>query len=998
VRFGDAVTALAGEGERVFLEVSPHPVLVPAIEAGIDRNGDGNGDRGVVVGTLRRDEPGWQRFLQSAAALHTNGTPIAWDRLFDGASVIDLPTYPFQHQHYWLRPQPAAGDATALGLSAVDHPFLAAVTAVPGTGGLLFTGRLGPADHPWLADHTIAGAVVLPGAALVELAIRAGDEVGCARLDELVITTPVVLSADVDTDVRVVVGEPDNDGNRDTTVYFRREDDEWTPHAVGRLSSPADEPPPVIGEWPPEDAEPVDWEATYELMANAGYDYGPAFQGTQTVWRRGAEVFAEIALPDQAVAEADRFGIHPALLDAALHPAVADGVGGGGDDLVRLPFSWSGVRLYACGALTARVRLTPLGPDTMRVDIADLAGRLVAQVDSLTVREAPRTTVAAAAPEDAVHVVSWVPAELDGTLAGWGLIDGPGAEEIEQAFRATRLASVEAAPAGMPVVAPLFAGSHLDAPTEEPVADVLGVIQRWLADERHDQDRLVLLTRNAMGPGDTSDIVGAGVWGLLRSAQSEHPGRFIVIDVDDDPRSVALLPEAAAADYPQAVVRAGEVFIPRLTTVAAPPAEAIEPFDGTVLITGGTGELGGVFARHLVRAHGVRSLVLASRSGMAAPDADALRDDLEALGARVAVVACDVGDRAELARVLADMPGGSPLRGVVHAAGALRDRVITGMTPDDLAEVWGSKVSGAWHLHELTRDLELRLFVVFSSVAGLLGSPAQAAYAAANSALDALVELRRGLGLPGASIGWGLWSRVGAMASAGVAWDRLSRTGLRTISAQDGTALFDRALACGHPVTYPVRWDVRALRTASRPLPPVLHELFPPARRRRAEAAHDKGTAAQRLAALAPPRRRAALADLVRAEAAAVLGSSGTDGIGDDSAFRELGFDSLTAVELRNRLTAEFGLQLPPTLVFDYPTPRRLASYLFDALFGERDGDEESAVRATLASIPLGSLREAGLLEPLLALAGHPADTPEADPTDLDDLAPAELVRRALNG
>ena len=361
---------------------------------------------------------------------------------------------------------------------------------------------------------------------------------------------------------------------------------------------------------------------------------------------------------------------------------------------------------------------------------------------------------------------------------------------------------------------------------------------------------------------------------------------------------------------------------------------------GTVLITGGTGMAGSTLARHLVTHHGVRNLVLLSRRGPDAPGAADLVAELEAAGARVKVIACDAADRAALATVIADIPAQHPLSGVVHAAGVLDDAVVTSLTPERVDAVLRAKVDAAWNLHELTRDLDVSAFVMFSSMAGLVGSSGQANYAAANSFLDGLAAHRRAHGLPAISLGWGLWDQASAMTGGLDAADlaRLGRDGILALSSDEAMELFDTALIVDEPFMAPARIDLGALRAHAVAVPPMFTDLINAPTRRRVDdslaAAKSKSALAHRLHGLPEAEQHAVLLDLVRSHIATVLGNTTPEAIDPDKAFQELGFDSLTAVEMRNRLKTATGLALSPTLIFDYPTPNGLAGYIRTELAG----------------------------------------------------------------
>ncbi|UCM86665.1 type I polyketide synthase [Streptomyces marincola] len=1377
VRFDSVVRDL---GDRVFVECSPHPVLVVGI------------DDAPAVGSLRRDEGGMRRFLTSVGEAWAGGVSVDWRRATAGGRHVDLPTYAFQRRRFWLDDAGGAGDAEALGLRPAAHPLLRAAVPLAGDGELLLTGRLSLRDQPWLADHRVLGALPLPGAALLEAAVHAGDHAGCDLVEELTLGAPLVVPEDGGVHLQASIGAPDEHGRRALALHSRPDDAAdapWTRNATGVLAVAARRPGGAPqaraawrpAAWPPPEAEPVPVDGLYERLAAEGLDYGPRFKGLRAMWRLGEDTYAEVSLPPGPDEGPDPFALHPALLDAALHAAAPTGSG-----RVTLPFSWSDVALHATGATVLRVRLRPAGPDAVALDLADEAGAPVATVGSLTGRPVTRDRLTAAGGP-LLHV-DWVPAalpreaapggrwEVDGgtddtgpargtdpgglaDLTGLLGPDGPqptgNAGETGNAAAATdevpdvlfRL--FPPAPAG-PTGADGGAPQTPDGTAHAATHRALAAVRAWLADERHADSRLVLVTRGAVAaaPGESpKDPAHAAVWGLARSAQTENPGRVTLLDLDPAPGSPPVpretLARALAAEEPQLALRGGDILVPRLARsgpALQPPAgegpwrldvtrkgtlenvallphpdaagplapgqvriavraagvnfrdvllalgmvdqdvmggevggvvvetgpgvtgfapgdrvmgmvpasfgplavadhrmitalpgpwsftdgatvpiayltayrglidlaglrpgetvlihaatggvgmaavalarhlgaevyataspakwgtlramglpddrvatsrdlafeerlraatggrgfdvvlnslaqeyvdaslrllapggrfiemgktdirdagevEAAHPgttyraFDlidagperigrmlahladlfargtlgplpastwdvraapealrhmgqarhvgkvvltppgrtdpeGTVLITGGTGVLGTLVARHLVTAHGVRHLLLLGRRGPDAPGAAGLVDELAAHGARVTVAACDAADRDALAKVLAEVPDAHPLTGVVHAAGVLDDGVVTSLTPRQVDAVLRPKIRAAWHLHELTREADLGMFVLFSSATATLGGAGQANYAAANAFLDALAAHRRARGLPGLSIGWGLWERASAMTGHLEEADltRMRRSGLTPLSDADGLALFTAALDAPRP--HLVATGLDADRPTG-PVPPLLRGLAGvPARRAAAGPGAGGGERplAARLSALPAAERDALLLDLVREHAATVLGHAEPDGIRGGQAFRALGFDSLTAVELRNRLNTATGLRLPATVIFDHPTPSALAAHLGTRLApapaaparpdGAADGggtDEERRVRAALAAIPLTALRRAGLVDTLLRLAtgtgGDPAGGPggpaaEAEEGDIDAMDAEDLIGLALN-
>ncbi|WP_417281808.1 SDR family NAD(P)-dependent oxidoreductase [Actinoplanes digitatis] len=1203
VEFERTTRALLDAGHRLFLEISAHPVVTPGLRETIEDSGAA----AAALVTLRRDEGGLTRFRAALAEARDHGCLVEAGTLFPGAARVALPTYAFEHQRFWPRvTEPAGRDA-------LNHPMLGSAVRLARADGLVVTANWSLRTHPWLADHAVAGTVVVPGTALLEAVIRVGDEVGCGRVDELTLHAPVLVPPRGEVRIQIAVDAPDGAGLRAVTLHSSTGDG-WTAHATGSLAPTG--PAPAAGartEWPPAGAEALDVSDLYDRLAAAGYGYGPAFRGVRAAWRLGGDILADVALPDP---DAGAFGLHPALLDAALHPATLGPLSterGAG-----MPFSWTGVALHATGATALRVRITGTGPDTVAVTLADTAGNPVATIDALAVRPVGATT-ARAIEREALFEVAWTPVPPAGTAAGdYTLVRG---------------------------------------------TDPVGV----LADLQAGHDRLVVVTEGGAGDAVT-DLDAAAVWGLVRSAQSENPDRITIADLDGSPASLAALPGLIATGEPQLVVRRGEGFVPRLERVGArltiddparpwrldipakgtvdnlaivPAPDTAEPlgpgevriavraaglnfrdvlnvlgmypggarflgseaagvvlevagdvtglapgdrvtgmitggigthavadhrllttfpahwtfaqaaavpvvfltayyalhdlaglsvgerilvhaatggvgmaatqiarhlgadvygtasepkqhllradgfaddhiadsrtpdfgqvfadgfdvvlnslagefvdaslrllsdggrfiemgktdvrdaaeiragrgvayraFDlveagparigemltelvalfesgvlhhlpltawdvehatdafrfmaqarhtgkivltiprpwdpaGTVLITGGTGELGGLLARHLVAEHGVRHLLLAGRRGLDTPGARALSDELTAAGARVTVAVADVSERDDVAALLSLVDAAHPLTAVVHAAGLLDDGTVDALTGERIRAVLRPKADAARHLDELTRGHDLAELVLFSSAAGVLGSPGQGNYAAANAFLDGLAQRRRAAGLPGVSLAWGLWAQASGMTrhlgDADRSRSRQGGGGL-ALSTADGLALFDAALSARRALLVPVRLDTAGLRGRSRAeLPPMLRGLFGAVTRRRAETGGGTDLR-QRLAGLPAADRRETLLDLVISYAAAVLGHAGGAAVDAGQAFRDLGFDSLTAVELRNRLSTATGLRLSATLVFDHPTPQALATHLLAEL---TDGVAAAPARTSAAT------------------------------------------------
>ncbi|MFJ2967327.1 type I polyketide synthase [Streptomyces collinus] len=965
VRYADAVTTLYDQGVRTVVEVGPGGVLTALAQTVLADRDD------VTVQALQRlDRPEPAALADGIGTLHARGVPVDWEGFFagTGARRVPLPTYAFQHQRYWTDAL-AAGrrDAGGFGLDSTDHPLIGAALFPGDRDEALFTTRLSARTDQLLAAHTVAGETVVPGTVLAELAVRAGDETGCTAVDELVVDTPLVLPREGALHLQVRVGEPDTAGRRVLTVHARPDepDASWTRHAHGLLSTtplvPPADPEPATP-WPPADAEPFpatdqdDGEAPdpadelYDRFAAAGVRYGPAYRGLTRMWRRSGELFAEVALDPDTDPRAEGFGLHPALLEAALQPLYAAGLPG----LPSTALSWHGLRLHAVGADTLRVRLTPLpgADDTYAVRLTDPAGQVVAVADAVTVGPVPAAALRAARSRhrDALHHVEWIARPLPPASRNWltlGAAGDPDLPAVRAAVEGERIGAVR-------LDLTTAAGQSAQDAVRDTVGRALTWARQWLAEEALAAVPLVVVTRGAVavsGDEDVTDPATAAAWGLLRSAQSETPGRIVLVDVDGEPGPDALSAVVAAGE-PQAAIRgatapggAPRIHVPRLLRTPAPEhaadgARTVWDPDGTVLITGGTGSLGAHFARHLVTAHGVRHLLLVSRRGPDSPGAAGLCAELRALGATVTVAAADVADRTALAGVLASVPAAHPLRGVVHTAGVLDDGVIAAQTPGRLDAVLRPKADAAWTLHELTRDAGLTAFVLFSSVAAAVGGPGQSTYAAANAHLDALAQHRAAKGLPATSIAWGLWEQATGLTGGLTETDlkRIARSGFRTVPQDLGTALFDLALDTGRPYLVATPLDIPVLRRQPQ-VPVLLRSLVRVPVRATARGAADAGPAlADRLTGLDEAAQHTLVLDAVAAEITRVLGRSGT--VDPERPLQSSGFDSLTSVELRNRLAAMTGLRLPATLVFDHPTPRALAAHLRTELLAPQ-GDTE---------------------------------------------------------
>ncbi|MEU8244604.1 KR domain-containing protein, partial [Actinoplanes missouriensis] len=848
---------------------------------------------------------------RALAQAYVRGATVTTGALATNRPAVVLPTYPFDRRRYWM---------TAPARSGAGDPF-GATTMALASGGLAVTAALSHRDVPWLAEHVVAGRAVVPGTALLELALSAGRAAGTPVVADMVVEAPVTVSPDEEAELQLAVEPGDGIGRRPFVLYSRPApagpDDPWTRHAAGTFApEPADATAPASAARPLT-AVPLPVDDLYGELAATGYEYGPTFRGVRAAWTGDGDTYLELTLPDGVGVSG--YGTHPALLDAALHLTVRDLAAADGATWV--PFAWTGVRQFprrpGDSRTQVRVRVVPAGAGVIGLSITDTDGNAVAEVDRLELRPLPADVT-----HDALFTVAWRTAEFGSAQpaepSGWAVIP----------MESGNLDEVAAVPpAALVMLCPPAPEPFVPGAVHDLLHETLTVLQAWLTDERFTATRLVVATRHAVAVGDVPpDPAHAALWGLVRSAQTEEPGRIVLVDRDHADLTDDILATILGGDEPEVAVRDGVLSVPRLVrAVTRPGAGAGLDPDGTVLVTGGTGALAAEVVVHLVTAYRVRNLLLLSRRGPQAPHAARLQAELAALGAHAEVVACDVADRDALAAVIDGIPADRPLTAVLHLAGTVADATLGTLGAQQLASVLPAKVDAAWHLHELTRDRPLGAFLMFSSASATLGFAGQGAYAAGNAFLEALAIRRTRAGLPAQALGWGAWESSEGMAGRMAERDRhrLVRDGLRLIGTGEGPLLLDRAVTVPAAVVLPAPLDMAAVRAQARPRP-LFRALLPA----RASGAASDTTGWQRIAGMPAAERTNAIRDLVLAVVAEVLGYQDGSGFGAGSAFRDLGFDSLMLVELRSRLAAATGLSLPSSMLFDYPTPAAVAEFL----------------------------------------------------------------------
>ncbi|WP_394836552.1 amino acid adenylation domain-containing protein [Pendulispora rubella] len=943
VRFVDTVQTLQARGTTVYLECGPSGVLT-AMTAGCIPD---DGHR-LLVSSLRGEDD--VRDLGAAlGALHVGGRALAWSSVFDGtgAGCVDAPTYAFQGQRYWHEPTKARSDVRSVGLESREHPWLGAATTLAEGEGHLLTGLLSSRDHGWLGDHAIFGTVLLPGTGLLELAQVAAQAVGAHGVAELTISEPLVIAQGRDVRLQVAVSGPDADGLRAIAIYSQEPESggTWNRHATGQLrparanATPArDEAFAELAAWNLAGTERAELDGFYARLHEQGLHYGPTFQGLTELRRRDNVAYGRVVLPEAAKPHAAAYAIHPALLDAALHTLGGALEAGTEPGTVWLPFSWNEVELFAAGATELRVRAEVDGNGRAKLWVADGVGQPVLRVGALVLQRARLEQLQSLSRSRADHLyhVELQPiaaAEVSPSLEGTVVLGGdgslaralgvPAVSEVGESFSFQRV--ILDTRTAMP-------GEGLAQAAQRAVLEALASAQRLLSEPRLASAELLWVTRG---------LEHAAVRGFVRSVRSEHPERAIrLLDIDAESSDALLARAVATPGETDLALRDGHILAARLVRVQS-AVEARPEFapGGAVLITGGTGELGQALAQHLVRAHGVRHLVLTSRRGMDAPGAKALVHGLTSAGAdTVRIAACDVGQRDQVAALLANPE--HPWTAVVHLAGVVDDAALPGQNAERFARVLSPKIDGAVHLHELTAGLDLRAFVLFSSAAATFGAAGQSNYAAANAFLDALAAHRRAKGLAATSLAWGLWEPSGAGMTSHLGQAdllRLRRQGTQPLSVAEGLHLFDVALGRSEAALVPVKLDLaqlrRSLDEAHLAVPALLRALIRASSFGVAKAQASAQPASQlrdRLASLPEAERLAALTELVQREVTAVLGAASP--VASSKQLQELGLDSLMAVDLRNRLSKATQITLPASLAFDHPTPDAIAAHLLAGL------------------------------------------------------------------
>ncbi|WP_254900270.1 type I polyketide synthase [Lonsdalea iberica] len=985
VRFDAAIQWLQMHNTAVSLEVGPDGVLT-ALGRSSPLSESDNLPGVTWVASLRKDRDEGRPFFAALAQLYAHGQPLDWTKIVPPAPYVTLPTYPFQQRRYWLQ-APQGQPTFDGGLFAVNHPFLHAGISLANQQGWIFTGQLDAAKQPWLLEHVVGDVAAVAGTVTAELMLFIGERIGCQRMDDLSLHTILPLEKQAPAHIQLRIGERDASGGRQAEAYFYIPDLTQAPdlapvwqryatcHLMPDISATPDWPDLHSPNWPPATAEPVDFSPLYEQLAEKGVVLGDSFQQLTHVWEYNDSLYVEATLPPIEGEQGEDFIIHPTILDAGLQAALIEKLNVETDNQQpRLLFFLSGLRSYAKNAQRLRGHLVrkpstsgALGYREYSLRLADETGRAVASVDAMVLKSSSTPTTQSPARPPFYRLL-W--REVKPTASSTSIKP---LWMTQQATLRQRLSDITKGHTSSVVYTDVHRALKAFAPEPGyiaalviPTADnadifavpgpthhVLDALQTWLKDFRTADTPLVVVTQGAVATCEDETVphlAQSPIWGLVRTAQLEYPGRFFLLDIDDiENTSWSLISTAfnALPHTQQLALRAGKIVEPRLVKAVADGdlsdhyhgepqhnvCRNLNP-DGTVLITGGTGALGKTAARHLVEQHGVRHLILASRRGAAAPGAVALLKELTELGAQATLIACNIADPLAVESLLNAMPEAHPLTAIIHTAGTVDTATLDGMTAEQVDSVLQSKAVSAWNLHQLTLNHDLSAFVLYSSAVSLLPQKAQGNYAAANAFLDALAHYRRHLGLPASAMAWGMWAERSEMGEQLSSDDiqRIIETGQNPLSRTQGLAFLDTVVGTrvvAHaPLLIPARLNLEALREQG--AASLLAEVLP----RRSASQNSAGPSLQ-LADVPEKERRSYLLNVIIQYSGDVLNHPDPKSIRSDEEFIALGFDSLTSVELGSRLSLALGVRIPATAIFEHSTPGALAQFILGLVFKE---------------------------------------------------------------
>ena len=828
VRFSDGIDYAKSKNIGVFVEIGPKPTLL-----GLGRNCVPS-EFGIWLPSLRPKFE-WSTLLECIQKLYVAGVDLDWKKFFKCPKLrrIHLPNYPWQYQRCWTEVVTSGRSGPRL------HPLIHQKIE-NASKSIIFESTLSANNPAYLNDHRVFGETVFPASAFFEMATVAAnlvfdhDEVA---LKHVTIGRALVLS---DEPVKVQVIATPNEDHFDFEIFSRSAGDtdgEWIQHAEGTLEhkSPSSPRSINIDEELTHFTHPVDTEELSAWFKARGLEYRPRFEAIETIFlqkRDSSDEFrsaiARIKLPVDTVLAGENYKLHPVITDSSFR--ISEAIFQEQEvDRIFLPFGVSG---FSCNHSTSEsfwVKVTARQKAQSRIvdlQLFDDGGKRVATVESLSLRPVNisglRNTIAKqntvrAAPADCLYRLGWEKAELPESaaeLGNWLLLSDKGCIS-DSLFSAMKIAGHGVHIASSADAACEFLSSknahdlngimHLwgmDTSEEHPDGPLfasLKVVQTCIKNNISGKNWFVTKGAQAVEAQDTVSPWQSQFWGFGRALQSENPAKFGgCIDLDPNAKETSgifgmLINELCCVSNDTEIAFRQEArhtgYLQKLAPIEClQPSLELSP-DASYLITGGLGSLGLKVGEYLAT-HGARHLVLTGRSGVSTKYQRTALKAIEDIGTTVEVVTTDISDAAGVKKLLASLPR---LRGIIHAAGVLADGMLIQQSSESYEKVAGPKVRGAWHLHTQTQDRPLDFFVLFSSVASIIGSPGQSNYAASNAFMDGLAHFRRRKGLAATAVNWGPWANVG-MAASDLVMQRLLKDGWQPMNANEGCSYMGQLL------------------------------------------------------------------------------------------------------------------------------------------------------------------------------------------------------------
>ncbi|WP_396978123.1 type I polyketide synthase [Nostoc sp. ATCC 53789] len=1018
VQFAASMQALYQAGYEVFVEIGPHPTLLGMARRecpeALDEQGlwlaslrKGKEDWQQLLDSVAQ-------LYVAGVEIDWRGFEADYPR-----HKVVLPNYPWQRQRYWL-PTATSKPVVRQISENLLHPLLGYQLRSPSLKDIVFETHLNTASLPFLDDHQIYDTVVVPGASHISMLLLAGQEIlgtGAISLSNITFREALTVGDRETINVQLIL-QPEAAGKYKFELFsFNKQIDNWLVHATGRLSQDAGniEKPLSWAELQTHCSQMLAGSDFYAQVREQGLQLGQRFQWVESMWRCDGEALCQMQFPQEFADEISTYLLYPGLIDSCFQFLGFALPQERRDNQVYVPFSIN--HFYFCQSPDSNSRLWCYGKlnsqtsSTAGMFIGDIwllneAGELVAYIEGLCLKQAPRQALLRAnqtSTQEWLYQIQWQPksrlSEQLPVIPGRWLIftdaNGIGralAQKLEHQGKVCIFVSVGE-------IYQQIGESQFQLDPSQPQhfhqllqdmgsdnAPLQGIIHLWslleteqtnyltscgstiyllqaLSKLSNCQARLWLFTQGSQPVGDEltmNSLTQAPLWGLGRVIAIEYPaiwGGLVDIDTNNSLEQTA---ELVLGDILQTesedhlAFRNHERYVARL--VRAKPQVSTQPVtffaDATYLITGGLGALGLEVARWMIQ-QGVQNLVLVGRRP---PSVTALNtiQEMEQAGVQVQVIQADITDLNQVKQLLE--PYKSQLRGIIHAAGVLSDRIILQQTWESFTQVMAPKIQGAWNLHHLTQDISLDFFVMFSSAASLLGAAAQGNYAAANAFLDAFAHYRHSQGVPALSINWGAWAEVGMAATL----DHSLSVGVEHIGLQQGLQVLESLLSRADMAqvgVIPVNWQTFLKQYRPGEVPPLLQD-FAEYTQPEEKSETTQSTILEKLQQVSDDKQQSLLLTHVRKLAAKVLRLNSWQNLDADKPLIEMGLDSLMALELRNVLENSLACSLPATLLFDYPSLQTLVNHLIQDVLSLSKLEDSSPAPSLEESEPLISLED----------------------------------------